>query len=117
MIQANKLSSARSNAMRVDSTALFRVLSDWAERSDQSDRQTGETLLAMMHALVRFDDIVIFAYRDKARPLLSFVSAYCGSRSCVTPGRVFQAQVSRIRIDGYFLNMRLAIYASCRQSS
>ena len=55
--------------MRVDFTALFRVLADWTGQSDATDRQTGETLLALMRALVRFDDIVIFAYRDKARPI------------------------------------------------
>lgn len=55
--------------MRVDFTAFFRALADWTGGSERSDRQTGETLLAMMHALVRFDDIVIFAYRDKARPI------------------------------------------------
>ncbi|HEV7250715.1 MAG TPA: helix-turn-helix transcriptional regulator [Shinella sp.] len=55
--------------MRVDFTALFRTLADWTGQSDATDRQTGETLLALMRALVRFDDIVIFAYRDKARPI------------------------------------------------
>jgi DNA-binding CsgD family transcriptional regulator len=55
--------------MRVDFTALFRVLADWTGQSDATDRQAGETLLALMRALVRFDDIVIFAYRDKARPI------------------------------------------------
>ncbi|MDC7262723.1 MULTISPECIES: LuxR family transcriptional regulator [unclassified Shinella] len=60
--------------MRVDFTALFHTLADWTgapENADRqtSDRQTGETLLAMMRALVRFDDIVIFAYHEKARPI------------------------------------------------
>jgi DNA-binding CsgD family transcriptional regulator len=55
--------------MRVDFTALFRSLADWIGQSDGTDRQTGETLLAVMRALVRFDDIVIFAYREKARPI------------------------------------------------
>lgn len=55
--------------MRVDFTALFRVLADWAGETETSDRQTGETLLAIMRALVRFDDVVIFAYCDKARPI------------------------------------------------
>ncbi|MCQ4630818.1 DNA-binding CsgD family transcriptional regulator [Shinella sp. BE166] len=55
--------------MRVDFTGLFRALAGWAGETEVSDRQTGETLLAMMRALVRFDDIVIFAYRDKARPI------------------------------------------------
>ena len=55
--------------MRVDFTAFFRVLADWTAAVESSDRQAGETLLAMMRALVRFDDMVIFAYRDKARPI------------------------------------------------
>ena len=55
--------------MRVDFTALFRTLADWTGTKDSSDGKTGETLLAMMRALVRFDDMVIFAYRDKARPI------------------------------------------------
>mgnify|MGYP001578195121 CR=1 FL=1 len=55
--------------MRVDFTAFFRVLADWTAAAESSDRQTGETLLAMTRALVRFDDIVIFAYHEKARPI------------------------------------------------
>ncbi|WP_411032676.1 helix-turn-helix transcriptional regulator [Shinella sp. BYT-45] len=56
--------------MRVDFTALFRTLADWTGRpAERSDRLTGETLLAMMRALVRFDEMVIFAYRDEARPI------------------------------------------------
>lgn len=55
--------------MRVDFTAFFRTLADWTGEKDTSDGKTGETLLAMMRALVRFDDMVIFAYRDKARPI------------------------------------------------
>lgn len=55
--------------MRVDFTALFRTLADWTNATPGSDKEIGETFLAMMRALVRFDDIVIFAYRDKARPI------------------------------------------------
>jgi DNA-binding CsgD family transcriptional regulator len=55
--------------MRVDFTAFFRTLADWTGQLDATDRQTGETLLSLMRALVRFDDMVIFAYRDKARPI------------------------------------------------
>ena len=55
--------------MRVDFTALFRTLADWTSATGSSDKQTGETFLAMMRALVHFDEIVIFAYRDKARPI------------------------------------------------
>lgn len=55
--------------MRVDFTAFFRTLADWTSAIDGSDAQTGETLLSMMRALVRFDDMVIFAYREKARPI------------------------------------------------
>ena len=55
--------------MRVDFTAFFRTLADWMGETERSDRQTGETLLAMMRALVRFDGMVVFVYRDKARPI------------------------------------------------
>ncbi|WP_420854880.1 helix-turn-helix transcriptional regulator [Shinella kummerowiae] len=55
--------------MQVDFKALFHTLADWTGATETSDRKTGETLLAMMRALVRFDDMVIFAYRDKARPI------------------------------------------------
>ncbi|MBN9054852.1 MAG: helix-turn-helix transcriptional regulator [Shinella sp. 65-6] len=55
--------------MRVDFTALFRTLADWTDATERSDGQAGEALLAMTRALVRFDDMVIFAYRDKARPI------------------------------------------------
>jgi len=55
--------------MRVDFTALFRTLADWTDAAERSDGQAGEALLAMTRALVRFDDMVIFAYRDKARPI------------------------------------------------
>lgn len=55
--------------MRVDFTALFRTLADWTNAPDPSDGGTGDSLLAMMRALVRFDDMVVFAYRDKARPI------------------------------------------------
>ena len=55
--------------MRVDYTALFRALADWEGTAESSDARTGETLLALSRALVRFDDMVIFAYRDKARPI------------------------------------------------
>ena len=55
--------------MRVDFTAFFRALADLTGEAEGSDRLTGEALLTMMRALVRFDDVVIFAYRDKARPI------------------------------------------------
>ena len=55
--------------MRVDFTAFFRALAGWADAAETSDAQAGESLTALMHALVRFDDVVIFAYRDKARPI------------------------------------------------
>lgn len=58
--------------MQVDFTALFRTLAAWAEATEVSDRQTGQTLLAMTRALVRFDHMVIFAYRDKVRPIELF---------------------------------------------
>ena len=85
--------------MRVDFTGLFRALAGWAGETEISDRQTGETLLAMMRALVRFDDIVIFAYRDKARPIdgtmeaggmvrLGNGSALASGRTDLAPGAV-----------------------------
>ncbi|MGD9476092.1 helix-turn-helix transcriptional regulator [Shinella sp. G-2] len=58
--------------MQADLRALFQSLADWTETTESSDKQAGETLLSMTRALVRFDYMVIFAYRDKARPIHLF---------------------------------------------
>lgn len=55
--------------MRVDFTVLFRTLAECIGRSEATDADNGAVFRTLAASLVRFDDVVIFAYRDKARPI------------------------------------------------
>lgn len=55
--------------MKLDLPALFEAFAATLGRARMSDRETGETFQRMMAALVRFDHVVVFAYRGKERPI------------------------------------------------
>jgi DNA-binding CsgD family transcriptional regulator len=53
----------------MDLDQLFAAFGKAARREPVSDREFGETLRQMVGALVRFDHIVVFAYRGAERPI------------------------------------------------
>nr|WP_316656308.1 helix-turn-helix transcriptional regulator [uncultured Gellertiella sp.] len=55
--------------MSVDLDALFKALTPLIGRSGDTDREIGEHFRQMVGALVRFDHLVVFAYRDAAPPV------------------------------------------------
>lgn len=55
--------------MRVDFASLFQVMGDCLAREGMADADAGALFLKAMRALVRLDDIVIFAYRGHERPI------------------------------------------------
>lgn len=55
--------------MRVDFASLFEAVAACLGREGMADAEAGVLFLKAMHALVRFDDVVIFAYREKERPI------------------------------------------------
>lgn len=55
--------------MKTDLGELFQAFRRTVGRTQMSDRETGETFQRMMAALVRFDHVVVFAYRGKERPI------------------------------------------------
>ena len=55
--------------MRVDFASLFQALADCLGQSGMTDSDAGMLFMKTMRALVRFDDVVIFAYRGKERPI------------------------------------------------
>jgi DNA-binding CsgD family transcriptional regulator len=55
--------------MSPDLEALFQAFNATVGRSAMADAEFGETFRRMMAALVRFDYVVVFAYRGKERPI------------------------------------------------
>lgn len=55
--------------MSVDMEALFRAMIPLLGRSESPDREIGEQFFSLLAALVRFDHLVIFAYRGSEVPL------------------------------------------------
>lgn len=55
--------------MSTDLEALFQAFNDTVGRATMSDAEFGETFRQMMAAIVRFDYVVVFAYRGKERPI------------------------------------------------
>lgn len=55
--------------MSVDFEALFRAMVPLVGRMDGTDRETGERFRQLLSALVRFDHVVIFAYRGSEVPI------------------------------------------------
>ena len=55
--------------MSVDVEGLFGAFGATVGRPTMSDREFGETFGRMMQALVRFDHVVVFAYRGEERPI------------------------------------------------
>ncbi|QRM56038.1 helix-turn-helix transcriptional regulator [Sinorhizobium sp. BG8] len=53
--------------MRVDFAPLFSAITEMVDLQAATD--AGGVFLRMMQSVVRFDDVVVFAYRDKERPL------------------------------------------------
>jgi DNA-binding CsgD family transcriptional regulator len=53
----------------VNLDALFEAFGSVVSRPAMGDTEFGETLRQMMRALVRFDHVVVFAYRGKERPI------------------------------------------------
>jgi DNA-binding CsgD family transcriptional regulator len=54
---------------KVDLDRLFAAFGDAVRRAPVGDREFGETLRQMLRALVRFDHVVVFAYRGTQRPI------------------------------------------------
>jgi DNA-binding CsgD family transcriptional regulator len=55
--------------MSTDLEVLFRAFNATIGQPTMTDAEFGETFLQMMAALVRFDYVVVFAYRGKERPI------------------------------------------------
>jgi DNA-binding CsgD family transcriptional regulator len=55
--------------MSTDLEALFRAFNATIGQPTMTDAEFGKTFLQMMAALVRFDYVVVFAYRGKERPI------------------------------------------------
>ncbi|OED01375.1 MULTISPECIES: LuxR family transcriptional regulator [unclassified Rhizobium] len=55
--------------MSTDLEGLFAAFNATIGRSSMTDAEFGETFRQMMAALVRFDYVVVFAYRGKERPI------------------------------------------------
>ncbi len=55
--------------MSTDLEALFSAFDGTVGKVSMSDAEFGETFRRMMAALVRFDYVVVFAYRGKERPI------------------------------------------------
>lgn len=55
--------------MSTDLDALFAAFNSTVGRPAMADAEFGETFRQMMTALVRFDYVVVFAYRGKERPV------------------------------------------------
>ncbi|MGG6895473.1 MULTISPECIES: helix-turn-helix transcriptional regulator [Rhizobium] len=55
--------------MSTDLEGLFSAFNATIGRSTMADAEFGETFRQMMAALVRFDYVVVFAYRGKERPI------------------------------------------------
>jgi len=55
--------------MSTDLEALFGAFNATIGRAKMSDAEFGETFRQMMASLVRFDYVVVFAYRGKERPI------------------------------------------------
>ena len=55
--------------MSVDMEALFRAVIPFIGRADAADGEIGERLRHMLAPLVRFDHVVIFAYRGSETPI------------------------------------------------
>lgn len=55
--------------MGTDLEALFRAFNATVGRPTMTDSEFGETFSKMMASLVRFDHVVVFAYRGKERPI------------------------------------------------
>jgi DNA-binding CsgD family transcriptional regulator len=63
------ISAERTWAMSVDIEALLNGFSATVGRDAMADAEFGEAFRQMMAALVRFDYVVVFAYRGKERPI------------------------------------------------
>lgn len=55
--------------MSIDLEALFQAFDATVGKPAMADAEFGETFRRMMAALVRFDYVVVFAYRGKERPI------------------------------------------------
>jgi hypothetical protein len=55
--------------MSTDLEALFQAFGATIGKPSMSDAEFGETFRQMMSALVRFDYVVVFAYRGQERPI------------------------------------------------
>jgi DNA-binding CsgD family transcriptional regulator len=55
--------------MGIDLEALFKALGPMVGGVAASDPEAGHLFCSLMHSLVRFDYAVIFAYREKERPI------------------------------------------------
>lgn len=55
--------------MSVDIESVFRVLQPLIGKTSMNDAEIGETFQRLMSALVRFDHVVVFAYRGKEPPI------------------------------------------------